>query len=181
MTSVFSWQNSISLCPASFHIWRLNLPVTQGVSWLPTFAFQSTIMKRTSFLGHFQFSLIHWPNTSGSYAIMFITVSDFTSIASHIHKLVGFFFLLLLFLLTYFLFFFWLWPSLFFLLEHVGLLSTWGVRLSVSYLFAFLYCSWSSQCKNIKWFSIPFFSGPHFVITLHHDPSILGVPIQHGS
>ena len=28
MTSAFSWQNSISLCPASFHIPRPNLPVT---------------------------------------------------------------------------------------------------------------------------------------------------------
>ena len=45
-----SWQNSISLCPASFRIPRPNLPVTPGVSWLPTFAFQSPIMKRTSFL-----------------------------------------------------------------------------------------------------------------------------------
>ena len=51
MTSEFSWQNSISLCPASFCIPRPNLPVTPGVSWLPTFAFQSPIMKRTSFLG----------------------------------------------------------------------------------------------------------------------------------
>ena len=49
MTSAFSWQNSISLCPASFHIPRPNLPVTPGVSWLPTFAFQSPIMKRTCF------------------------------------------------------------------------------------------------------------------------------------
>ena len=39
MTSAFSWQNSISLCPASFHIPRPNLPVTIGVSWLPTFAY----------------------------------------------------------------------------------------------------------------------------------------------
>ena len=52
MTSAFSWQNSISLCPASFHIPRPNLPVIPGISWLPTFAFQSVIMKRTSpFLG----------------------------------------------------------------------------------------------------------------------------------
>ena len=29
---------SISLCPASFHYPRPNLPVTPGVSWLPTFA-----------------------------------------------------------------------------------------------------------------------------------------------
>ena len=39
------------LCPDSFRIPRPNLPVTLGVSWLPTFAFQSPIMKRTSFLG----------------------------------------------------------------------------------------------------------------------------------
>ena len=32
MTSAFSWQNSISLCPASFRITRPNLPVTPGVS-----------------------------------------------------------------------------------------------------------------------------------------------------
>ena len=38
------------LFPASFRIPRPNLPVTPGVSWLPTFAFQSPIMKRTSFL-----------------------------------------------------------------------------------------------------------------------------------
>ena len=34
MTSGFSWQNSISLCPASFRIPGPNLPVTPGVSWL---------------------------------------------------------------------------------------------------------------------------------------------------
>ena len=44
-------QNSISLCPASFCIPRPNLTVTPGVSWLPTCAFQSPVMKRTSFLG----------------------------------------------------------------------------------------------------------------------------------
>ena len=30
MTSAFSWQNSVSLCPASFRIPRPNLPVTPG-------------------------------------------------------------------------------------------------------------------------------------------------------
>ena len=45
MTSAFSWQNSISLCPASFCTPRPNLSVTPGVSWLPTFAFQSPIWK----------------------------------------------------------------------------------------------------------------------------------------
>ena len=51
MISAFYWQNSISLCPASFCTPRPNLPVTAGVSSLPTFAFQSLIMKWTSFLG----------------------------------------------------------------------------------------------------------------------------------
>ena len=51
MTSAFSWQNSISLCPVSFRIPRPNLLVTTGVSRLPTFALKSPIMKRTSFLG----------------------------------------------------------------------------------------------------------------------------------
>ena len=51
MTTAFSWQNAISLCPASFCIPRPNLPVSPGVSWLPTVAFQSPIMKRISFLG----------------------------------------------------------------------------------------------------------------------------------
>ena len=51
MTSAFSWQNSITLCPVSFHIPRPNLPVTPHVSSLHTFAFQSPIMKRTSFGG----------------------------------------------------------------------------------------------------------------------------------
>ena len=48
MTSAFSWQNSISLWRDSFLTPRPNLPVTPGVSWLPTFVFQSPMMKRTS-------------------------------------------------------------------------------------------------------------------------------------
>ena len=44
MTSAFSWQNSISLCPASFYTPRPNLSVTPGISKLPTFAFQYPIM-----------------------------------------------------------------------------------------------------------------------------------------
>ena len=45
MTSVFSWQNSVSLCPASLCAPRPKLPAIPGISWLPTFAFQSPIMK----------------------------------------------------------------------------------------------------------------------------------------
>ena len=51
MTSVSFWQNAISLYFASFCTPRPNLPVTAGVSWLPTFAFHPPIKKRTTFLG----------------------------------------------------------------------------------------------------------------------------------
>ena len=51
MTSLFSWQNSVSFCPASLCTPRPNLPVTPGISWLPTFAFHSPTMNRTSFVG----------------------------------------------------------------------------------------------------------------------------------
>ena len=40
--------NSVSLCPASFYTPRPYSPVTSGISWLPTSAFQSPMMKRTS-------------------------------------------------------------------------------------------------------------------------------------
>ena len=37
------------------------------------------------------------------------------------------------------------------------------------------------KARILKWFAIPFPSGPCFVITLHRDPSVLGGPIWHGS
>ena len=37
-------------------------------------------------LDDIQFTLIHGPNIPGSYAILFFTASDFTSITSHIHN-----------------------------------------------------------------------------------------------
>ena len=51
MTSAFSWQNSISLCPASFCTPRPNLPMTSDISWLPPFVFQFPMRKRTSYFG----------------------------------------------------------------------------------------------------------------------------------
>ena len=45
-----SRQNSVRICPASFCTPSPNLPLISGISWFPTFAFQSPMMKRTSFL-----------------------------------------------------------------------------------------------------------------------------------
>ena len=50
IASAFSWQNSVSLCPASFCAPKPNLSVTASISWLPTFPFQSFMINRTSFL-----------------------------------------------------------------------------------------------------------------------------------
>ena len=60
--------------------------------------------------------------------------------------------------------------------QHTGHLLTWGVHLSVSYLFAFSYCSWGSQGKNAEVVCRSLSSGPYFVRTLHHDPPVLGGP-----
>ena len=37
------------------------------------------------------------------------------------------------------------------------------------------------KARILKWFTIPFSSGPHFVRTLHHDLSILGGLTGHAS
>ena len=34
------------------------------------------------------------------------------------------------------------------------------------------------KARILKWFAIPFSSGPCFVRTLHYDPSVLGGPTQ---
>ena len=49
LNNVFSWKNSVSLLSASFCTSKPNLPLIPGISRLPTFAFQSPMMKRASF------------------------------------------------------------------------------------------------------------------------------------
>ena len=55
-----------------------------------------------------------------------------------------------------------------------------GVHLSVSYLFDFSFCSWHSQGKNTEVVCYSLLQWTMFR-NLHHDPSILGGPTQHGS
>ena len=47
--SAWSLDKTVGLCPASFCTPRPDLPVIPSISWLPTFAFQSPMMKRTFF------------------------------------------------------------------------------------------------------------------------------------
>ena len=77
------------------------------------------------------FTSLHVPYIPGSYAILFFTALDFTSITSHIHNWV-------LFLP---------WLHLFILSGVIYLISL-GIHLLVSYLFAFSCYSWGFQGKN---------------------------------
>ena len=77
----------------------------------------------------------------GSCTILFFTASNFTSITSHINTWVLFLLWLSLFILSGII------SPLFSSSIH---LPTWGVHLSVSYLFVFSYCSWGSQGKNTE-------------------------------
>ena len=122
---------------------------------------------------HFQFALIHGPNITGSYAILLITSLDLASITSHIHNWV--------------LFLLWLHP---FILSGVTspLISS---SILVTYRpgeFLFQYpiilpfhtVHGVLKARILKWFAIPFSSGPHSVRPVHHDTSILGGPTGHG-
>ena len=118
---------------------------------------------------HFQFALLHGPNIPGSYALLLFTASDFTSITSHIHNWV--------------LFLLWLCP---FILSGVisplissSILGTYQPRKFIfqcPIFFPFHTVHWVLKARVLKWFAIPFSSGPHFIRTLHHDPPILGGP-----
>ena len=123
---------------------------------------------------YFQFALIHGPNTPSSYAILLFTVSDLASIISHIHNWV--------------LFLLWLHP---FILSGVisplyssSMLGTYQpgeFLLQCPIFLPFHKVHGVLKARILKWFAIPFSSGPHFVRTLHHGPSVFGGPIWHGS
>ena len=122
---------------------------------------------------NFQFALIHGPNIPGSYAILLFTASNLASITSPIHN--------------WELFLLWLHP---FILS--GIISP---LISSSILGTYQPGVFMFQCpiflpyhtvhlvlraRILKWFAIPFTSGPHSVRPLHHDPSVVGVPMWHG-
>ena len=122
---------------------------------------------------HFQFALILGRNLPGSYAILLFTASDFASITSHIHSWV--------------LFLLWLHP---FILSGVisPLISSsiLGTYLPGEFLFQypiilpFHTVHGLLKARVLKWFAIPFSSGPHSVRPLHHDLAVLGGPAGNG-
>ena len=122
---------------------------------------------------HFQFALIHGPDIPGSYAILLFIASDLASITSHIHN--------------WGLFLLWLHP---FILSGVvsPLISSsiLGICRPGEFLFQypiilpFHTVHGFLRARILKWFAIPFSSGPHSVRPLHHDLSVLGGPTWHG-
>ena len=118
---------------------------------------------------HFQFTLIHEPNIPGSYAILLFTASDFTSITSHIHNWVLFSLWLHLFILS----------GVISPLISSSILGTYrpGEFIFPCTIFLpFHTVHGVFKARMLKWFAILFSRGPHFVRTLHHDPSVLGWP-----
>ena len=100
------------------------------------------------------------------------TASDLASITSHIHNWV-------LFLL---------WLCLVILSGITSLISSiLGTYWTGEFIFQcpiflpFHTVHGVLKARILKWFAIPFSNGPHFVRTLHHDPSILGGLTRHGS
>ena len=55
---LFSWQNSVSLCPTSFCTPRSNLPVTPGYLWTSYICIPIPVMKRTYIFGVSSRSLV---------------------------------------------------------------------------------------------------------------------------
>ena len=62
----------------------------------------------------------------------------------------------------------------------IGPLVTWGVPLSVSYHFAFSYCSWGSEGKNTEVACHSLFQWTTFCQTSPPWPTLLGLPSRHG-
>ena len=113
---------------------------------------------------HFQFTLFHGPNIPGSYAILLFTASDLASFTSHIHNWV-------LFLL---------WLHLFILSGVISPLIS-SISLGIYWLGEFIFqCPIFSpfhtdhgvlKTRILKWFAIPFSSGPYIVRNLYRNLS----------
>ena len=124
-------------------------------------------------LDHVLITLIHGSNIPGSYAILLFTASDLASITSHIQKWV----LCLLWLHSFIL------SGVISPLISSSILGTyWPGELLFQYpvIFPFHTVHGVLSARILKWFAIPFSSGPHSVRPLQHDPSVLGGPTQHG-
>ena len=122
---------------------------------------------------NFQFALIHGPNIPGSYAILLFTALNLASITSPIHNRV----LILLWLHPFIL------SGIISPLISSNILGTYQSGefiFQCPIFFPFYTVHGVLKARILKWFTIPFSSGPHSVRPLHHDPTVLGGPTWHG-
>ena len=120
------------------------------------------------------FVLIHRPNVPDFYAILLFTASDLVSITSHIYNWGLFLLWLHLFILS----------GVFTPLISCSIVGTdrpGEFIFQCPIFLPFHTVHGVLKAGILKWFAIPFSSGPHFVRTLHHDRSVLVVPTGHGS
>ena len=123
---------------------------------------------------HIQFTLTHGPNIPGSYAILFFIALDFIAITSHIHSWALFSLCLRLFILSGVI-------CPLFSSSISGTFRPGEFIFQCRIFLPFPTVHGVLKARILKWFAIPFSSRLCFVRTLHHGPSSLGGPTQHGS
>ena len=122
---------------------------------------------------HFQFALIHGPNLPGSYAILIFIALILPSITSPIHNWVLFLLWLHFFILS----------GIISPLISNNILGTYqpGEFIFQFPIFLHFHTVYGvPKARILKWFAIPFSSGPQSVRPLHHDLSFLGGRTRHG-
>ena len=105
------------------------------------------------------------PTIPGSYSILLFAASDFTSVTSHIHNWALFLLWLCLFIV----------PGVISPLFSSSILGTFQCPIFLP----FHTVQRVLKARILKWFTIPFSSGPRFLRTLHYDPSVLGGLTRH--
>ena len=122
---------------------------------------------------HFQFTLTDGPKIPGSFAV-FLTESNFTSITSHIHSWA-------LFLLWLHLFLFSGVISPLFSSSILGTYQSGEFIFQCHIFLPFHNVHGVLKAGILRWFAVPFSSGPRFVRPLYHDQFVLSSPTWHGS
>ena len=115
-----------------------------------------------------------WTSFPGSYAILFFTASDFTSITNHMHNWVLFLLWLCFFILSGVTF-----PL--FSSSILGIYRPGEFIFQCPIFLPFHTVHVVLKAWILKWFAILFSSRPCFVRSLHQDPSFLGDTTWHGS
>ena len=105
------------------------------------------------------------------HGVILFTASDLASITSHIHNWVLFLLWLRLFILSGVI-------SPLFSSSILGTYQPGEFIFQCHTFFPFHTIHGALKARILRWFAIPFSSGPRFVKTLCHDLSILGGPTQ---